>query len=325
MRIGPYIIDPPIVLAPMAGVTDKPFRLLCRELGAGLCVSEMTTADPRLWNTPKSRARMDHDGEPGPVAVQIAGGDPQLLAVAARHNVDQGAQIIDINMGCPVKKVCNAWAGSALLQDESLVGRILEAVVAAVDVPVTLKIRTGWSREGRNALRVARLAEQAGIAALTIHGRTRDQLFAGSAEHETAAELVRCVSIPVIVNGDIDGPERAAAVLEATGAVGVMIGRAAQGRPWIFRELAAWLSRGERIPGPSPAEVLSILLRHVRSLHEFYGEYRGLRIARRHIGWYCRAHPGGEALRQKINRIDSAPGQLAALAEWFAPPAAAAA
>src|SRR5690606_11564822 len=238
MRIGPFQIDPPVILAPMAGVTDKPFRVLCKRLGAGLAVSEMTTSDPRFWGTGKSLRRMDHAGEPDPVGVQIAGTIPEVMADAARHNVDHGAQIIDINMGCPAKKVCNAWAGSALMRDEALVARILEAVVAAVDVPVTLKIRTGWAAGQRNALAIARIAEDAGIAALAIHGRTRDQHYAGEAEYDTIAEVKSRLRIPVVANGDIDSPDKALEVLGRTGADAVMVGRAAQGRPWIFREIA---------------------------------------------------------------------------------------
>jgi len=317
MQIGPYQIDPPLVLAPMAGVTDKPFRILCREQGAGLCVSEMTTADSRLWRTPKSRHRMDHAGEPAPITVQIAGGDPEMLAAAARHNVAHGAQIIDINMGCPAKKVCNSQAGSALLQDEALVGRILEAVVAAVDVPVTLKIRTGWNRANRNALRIARLAEGAGIAALSVHGRTRDQLYTGEAEHESAAVVKAAVRIPVIVNGDIRTPAQALAVLRATGADAVMIGRGAQGRPWIFRSVAHYLASGELLPEPSTVEVGALLLRHLRALHEFYGEQRGLRIARRHFGWYCQDHPQAAGFRILFNRAQSAAEQLDLSRSWF--------
>lgn len=318
MLIGPYRIDPPVILAPMAGVTDKPFRLLCRRLGAGLCVSEMTIADPRLWNTPKSRHRMDHAGEPGPVAVQIAGSDPAMLADAARHNVAQGAQIIDINMGCPAKKVCNAWAGSALMRDEALVGRILDAVVAAVPVPVTLKIRTGYSRDQRNAPAIARLAEQAGIAALTVHGRTRDQLYTGTAEYQTVAGIKAAVSIPVVVNGDIDSPRKAAAVLRETGADAVMIGRAAQGRPWLPGAIGYYLATGEEPPEPSPAEVGRLLLGHLEALHGFYGEYRGLRIARKHLGWYCREHPGADDFRRRVTRAETAAEQLALTREYFA-------
>ena len=284
MQIGPYRIDPPLVLAPMAGVTDKPFRLLCKRMGAGLAVSEMTTSDARLWRSAKSRARMDHAGEPEPVSVQIAGSDPRMLAEAARHNAAQGAQIIDINMGCPAKKVCNAWAGSALLQDEPLVARILAAVVAAVDVPVTLKIRTGWDREHRNALRIARIAEDAGIAALAVHGRTRADKYEGVAEYETIAAVKAAARIPVIANGDIATPQQARAVLAATGADALMIGRGAQGRPWIFRQIARYLADGTLLPEPGPEEVCAILCGHLRALYDFYGEEAGVRIARKHLG-----------------------------------------
>ncbi len=322
MRIGPYQIDPPVVLAPMAGVTDKPFRQLCRRLGAGLCVSEMTSADPRLWQTRKSSLRMDHAGEPAPIAVQIAGADPQMLAEAARANVARGAQIIDINMGCPAKKVCKAWAGSALLRDEALVARILDAVVAAVDVPVTLKIRTGWRHDQRNALRIARIAESAGIAALAVHGRTREQRYSGVAEYETIAAVKAGVSIPVMANGDIDSPQKAARVLAMTGADAVMIGRGAQGRPWIFREIAHYLASGAPLPAPAPAEVSAILLAHVEALHEFYGEVSGVRIARKHLAWYCHDHPQSTTFREQVNRAESAPRQLALIHEHFAAPAA---
>ncbi len=317
MQIGPYRIEPPLVLAPMAGVTDKPFRRLAKRLGAGLTVSEMTTADPRLWHTPKSRRRMDHVGEPEPVSVQIAGSDPAMLAAAARHNVAHGAEIIDINMGCPAKKVCGAWAGSALLRDEELVGRICRAVVGAVEVPVTLKIRTGWSREHRNGVAVARIAEDAGIAALAVHGRTREDLYHGEAEYETIASIKRAVSIPVAANGDIDSPEKARAVLEATGADGLLIGRAAQGNPWIFGEIAHFLATGERLPPPSAAEVEAVLLEHLDALYAFYGEAQGARIARKHIAWYAKAHPGAEHLRVAVNTTESAEIQREAVRGHF--------
>ena len=263
MQIGPYRIEPRVVLAPMAGVTDKPFRQLCKRLGAGLAMSEMTTADPRLWHTRKSLQRMDHVGEPAPIGVQIAGYDPRMLAEAARYNVDHGAQIIDINMGCPAKKVCNVYSGSALLQDEPLVARIVEAVVAAVDVPVTLKIRTGWNRDNRNGVRIARIAEAAGIAALAVHGRTRADLYNGDAEFATIAAIKAAVRIPVLANGDIDSPLKAREVLAATGADAVMIGRAAQGRPWIFREIAHFLEHGTLIAEPDAGEVCAILCAHL--------------------------------------------------------------
>ena len=263
MRIGPYLIDPPVVLAPMAGVTDKPFRLLCKRLGAGLAVSEMTNADPRLWHTRKSLQRMDHVGEPELVSVQIAGYDPAMLAEAARFNVANGAQIIDINMGCPAKKVCNVWSGSALLQDEPLVARIVKAVVDAVEVPVTLKIRTGWDRQNRNALNIARIAEDNGIAALAVHGRTRADKYEGDAEYDTITAVKAAVSIPVLANGDVNTPQQARHVLDITGADALMIGRGAQGRPWIFREIAHYLATGDLLPEPGPAEVATILLGHL--------------------------------------------------------------
>ena len=317
MQIGRHSIDPPLILAPMAGVTDKPFRILAKRLGAGYAVSEMTTADPRLWATPKSRSRLDHAGEPSPVGVQIAGADPAALADAARYNVEHGAEIIDINMGCPAKKVCNAWAGSALLRDEALVGRILDAVVAAVDVPVTLKIRTGFDAANRNAVRIARIAEAAGIAAIAVHGRTRDMHYRGEAEYETIAEVKQAVRIPVIANGDIESPRKARDVLARTGADALMIGRAAQGRPWIFREIAHFLATGEELPEPSLAEVREILLGHVRALHAFYGEERGVRIARKHLGWYAKDRPENAAFRAIVNRAESASEQLRLTALYF--------
>jgi tRNA-dihydrouridine synthase B len=309
MQIGPYVIEPKVMLAPMAGVTDKPFRVLCKRLGAGLCVSEMTTSDPRFWNTSKSLHRMDHVGEPAPVSVQIAGTVPEVMAEAARHNVEHGAQLIDINMGCPAKKVCNAWAGSALMRDEALVARILEAVVGAVDVPVTLKIRTGWAADQRNALTIARIAEAAGIAALAVHGRTRDQQYTGVAEYDTIAAIKSALSIPVIANGDIDSPRKAAFVLAHTGADAVMIGRAAQGRPWIFREVAHYLATGELLPAPTLREIRDILLSHLEHLHAFYGEQAGVRIARKHLGWYAKDRPENVAFRAVVNRAETAEAQ----------------
>lgn len=317
MRIGCHDITPPVVLAPMAGVTDKPFRLLCKRLGAGLCVSEMTTSDPRFWATAKSRHRMDHAGEPAPVSVQIAGTVPAVMADAARHNVDHGAQVIDINMGCPAKKVCNAWAGSALMRDEALVGRILDAVVNAVDVPVTLKIRTGWAADAKNALAIARIAESAGIAALAIHGRTRDQQYTGFAEYDTIAEVKSALTIPVMANGDIDSPRKAADVLAYTRCDAVMIGRAAQGRPWIFREIAHFLATGEELPPPSLAEVRDVLLGHLEALHAFYGEASGVRIARKHLGWYAKDRPENAAFRAVVNRAETADAQLRLTRDYF--------
>ncbi|MGJ7460668.1 tRNA dihydrouridine synthase DusB [Halomonas sp. MA07-2] len=285
-RIGAHQLPNRVILAPMAGVTDRPFRQLCRRLGAGLVVGEMVTSDPSLWHTRKSRLRMDHQGEPGPRAVQIAGGDAEMLAEAARLNAAQGAEIIDINMGCPAKKVCNKAAGSALLRDEALVVEILEAVVTAVEVPVTLKIRTGWCADSNNGVRIARLAEAAGIRALAVHGRHRQQRYTGHAEYDTIAEIKAAVGIPVFANGDIDSPEKAAAVLDYTGADAVMVGRGAQGNPWIFREIDHYLRHGERLAPPAGEERAAVLRDHLGALHDFYGEHMGVRIARKHVGWY---------------------------------------
>ncbi|HEY8011456.1 MAG TPA: tRNA dihydrouridine synthase DusB [Rudaea sp.] len=323
MRIGPYSIDPPIALAPMAGVTDKPFRRLCKRLGAGLAVSEMTTSDARLWTTRKSLQRMDHAGERDPVyqqpiSVQIAGYDPGMLADAARYNVDHGAQIIDINMGCPAKKVCNVYSGSALLQDEVLVARILEATVKAVDVPVTLKIRTGWNHDNRNGVRIARIAQDSGIAALAVHGRTRADLYNGEAEYDTIAAIKAAVSIPVFANGDIDTPQKARAVLDYTRCDGLLIGRAAQGRPWIFREIAHFLATGKTPTPPSTDEISSILLEHLENLYAFYGEQQGVRIARKHLGWYAKDRPENIAFRAVVNRAETASEQLRLTREYFA-------
>jgi tRNA-dihydrouridine synthase B len=317
MRIGPYLIDPPLILAPMAGVTDKPFRLLCKELGAGYAVSEMTASDPRLWRTRKSLQRLDHAGEPSPIGVQIAGSDPDALAAAARHCVEHGAEIIDINMGCPAKKVCNAWAGSALLRDEPLVARILRAVVDAVAVPVTLKIRTGWSRENKNGAAIARIAEDCGVRALAVHGRTRDMLYQGEAEYDTIADIKRAVAIPVIANGDVDSPEKARDVLSRTNADALMIGRPAQGRPWVFREIAHFLATGERLPPPSLLEVRDILLAHVEALHAFYGDSAGVRIARKHLGWYAKDRPQNAAFREVVYRAETGSEQRALTRAYF--------
>ena len=317
MQIGPHSIQPNVILAPMAGVTDKPFRLLCKRLGAGLAVSEMTTSDPRFWHTPKSLHRMDHAGEPDPVGVQIAGTLPEVMADAARHNVAHGAQLIDINLGCPAKKVCNAWAGSALMRDPPLVARILEAVVAAAGVPVTLKIRTGWNADNRNAPEIARIAQESGIAALAVHGRTRDQQYTGIAEYETMAAIKAALRIPVIANGDIDSPRKARAVLDATGCDAVMVGRAAQGRPWIFREIAHFLATGKTLPEPPLAEVRDILLAHLEHLHAFYGEVSGVRIARKHLGWYARDRPENAAFRAVVNRAQTAAEQLRLTRDYF--------
>ena len=317
MQIGAHRLRNALFVAPMAGVTDRPFRQLCKRFGAGLAVSEMVSAKPELRETRKSRLRTDHAGESEPIAVQIAGADADQLARAARYNVERGAQIIDINMGCPAKKVCNVMAGSALLENEPLVARILEAVVGAVDVPVTLKIRTGPERSRRNALRIARIAESCGIRMLSIHGRSRACGFSGDAEYETIAEVKSAMRIPVIANGDIASPEQARAVLELTGADGLMIGRAAQGRPWLFREIEHYLATGRRLPAPRVAEIRAVLLEHLRELHEFYGAEHGVRIARKHIGWYVRALDGGEAFRQRMNALQDAAQQVAAVGEYF--------
>ncbi|MBS0557153.1 MAG: tRNA dihydrouridine synthase DusB [Proteobacteria bacterium] len=318
MRIGPYTIDPPIGLAPMAGVTDKPFRQLCKRLGAGLATTEMTTSDPRLWTTRKSLKRMDHAGEPAPVSVQIAGYDPAMLADAARYNAEAGAQIIDINMGCPAKKVCNVFAGSALMQDEPLVARILAAVVAAVDIPVTLKIRTGWNRDNKNGLAVARIAQESGIAALAVHGRTRADLYLGEAEYETIAAIKQAVSIPVFANGDVDTPQKAKAVLDYTKCDGLLIGRAAQGRPWIFREIAHFLATGQLLEPPAMDEVCAILCGHLEALYAFYGEVAGVRIARKHLGWYAKDRAENAAFRAVVNRAETATEQLRLTRDYFA-------
>ncbi len=317
MHIGPVRIDPPVALAPMAGVTYKPFRQLCKRLGAGLAVSEMTTSDPRLWHTRKSLHRMDHAGEPDPVSVQIAGSDPAVLAKAARHNVAHGAQLIDINMGCPAKKVCNAWAGSALLADEALVARICKAVVAAVEVPVTLKIRTGQMPEHRNALAIAHIAEASGIAALAVHGRTRSQKYEGFAEYDTIAAVKASVSIPVFANGDIDSPAKAREVLDYTHADALMIGRGAQGRPWIFREVAHHLATGDTLPEPGVREVRDILLGHLQDLYAFYGEAMGVRIARKHLGWYAKDRPENAGFRAVVNAAESTREQLRLTRDYF--------
>ena len=317
MRIGAHVLRSGLFVAPMAGITDRPFRRLARRYGAAVAVSEMVSSRPELRESRKTRLRVDHSGEPGPIAVQIAGADPQMLADAARHNVALGAQIIDINMGCPAKKVCNVLAGSALLEDEALVARILEAVVKAVEVPVTLKIRTGPSPERRNALSIARIAEAAGVQMLAIHGRTRACAFRGHAEHETIADVKSRLRIPVIANGDVDTPEEAKRVLEATGADGIMIGRAAQGRPWLFREISQFLATGEPAAPAAPAEIRAVLLEHLEALYQLYGEEQGTRVARKHIGWTVRALPGGDEFRCAAVRIESAAAQHSAVNDYF--------
>lgn len=317
MRIASHTLTNQVALAPMAGVTDLPFRRLCRQQGAGLLVSEMLTSDSSLWYSKKSMRRLPHADEPGPVSVQIAGADPELMAEAARLNVGMGAQIIDINMGCPAKKVCRRAAGSALLRDEALVRRILEAVVGAVDVPVTLKFRTGWDTEHRNAVNIARMAEDIGVQALALHGRTRACRFNGAVEYDTIAEVVKNVAIPVFANGDIDSPQKARKVLESTGADGIMIGRAAQGNPWIFRDTVAFLATGQLPPAPLVGEVRHLVQDHLHSLHEFYGKESGVRIARKHLGWYTTNLPDGEAFRCHFNRLDNAAQQRQAVETFF--------
>ena len=320
MRIGAISLPNRLFVAPMAGVTDRPFRMLCRQLGAGYAVSEMVTSKRELWDTLKTSRRADHTGEPGPIAVQIAGVDPQEMADAARYNIDRGAQIIDINMGCPAKKVCKVWAGSALMQDEPLALRIVQAVVAACEplgVPVTLKMRTGWCQQERNALRLARAAESAGVAMVTVHGRTREQGYGGHAEHDTVAAVKAVLKIPVVANGDIDSPAKAREVLRATGADAVMIGRAAQGRPWIFREIAHFLEHGSLPPPPATRDVQGWLTAHLQDHYTLYGEHLGVRTARKHIGWAVRALPGGEAFRAAMNTLDDCEAQLRAVHSFF--------
>jgi tRNA-dihydrouridine synthase B len=317
MKIGAYALPNAVFVAPMAGITDRPFRRLARRFGAALAVSEMVSARPELRGSRKTRLRLDHAGETGPVSVQIAGADAQMLAEAARFNVDLGADIIDINMGCPAKKVCNVAAGSALLENESLVARIVEAVASAVDVPVTVKIRTGPHPEHRNAVRIARLVESAGAQALAIHGRTRACMFEGCAEYDTIAAVKASIGIPVLANGDISTPEQAKRVLDLTGADGVMIGRAAQGRPWLFREIVHYLEHGERLAPPSTRERADVLVEHLDGLYDLYGDEQGARVARKHIGWAVRELPGGAGLRSAVNAIGAAQGQRAAVNDYF--------
>ncbi len=318
MQIGPYTLKNNLILAPMAGVTDRPFRQMCRSLGAGMAVSEMVSSNSLLWGSEKTKRRANHSGEPDPKSVQIMGADPQLMAEAAKYNAGNGAQIIDINMGCPAKKVCNVAAGSALMKDEKLVGEILEAVVEAVDVPVTLKIRTGWDRDNRNAPNVARIAEASGIQALAIHGRTRADGYKGDAEYETIATVKQQIQIPVIANGDITSPQKALEVQQKTGADALMIGRAAQGKPWIFRSILHFMQTGEILPDPTTEEVRDLLMGHLENLYGFYGEYTGVRIARKHISWYSKGQRHGAAFRQLVNRVDSAQQQLQMTREFFA-------
>ncbi|MBN3789260.1 tRNA dihydrouridine synthase DusB [Burkholderia sp. Ac-20353] len=320
--IGSHVLRNNLFVAPMAGVTDRPFRQLCKRLGAGYAVSEMVASNAQLWKSAKTMRRANHEGEVEPIAVQIAGADPAMMAEAARYNVDNGAQIIDINMGCPAKKVCNVAAGSALLQNEPLVQQIVEAVVGAVGtgpdaVPVTLKIRTGWDREHKNAITVARLAEAAGISMLTVHGRTRADLYRGDAEYDTIAAVKAAVGIPVVANGDITSPQKARAVLDATGADALMIGRAAQGRPWLFREIDHFLQTGELLPPPLIDEIQQVMNEHLEDHYAFYGEFTGVRTARKHIGWYTRGLSGANGFRHRMNTLDSTREQLAAVNAFF--------
>ncbi|NOX76924.1 MAG: tRNA dihydrouridine synthase DusB [Gammaproteobacteria bacterium] len=317
MKIGPYTLANQLILAPMAGVTDRPFRQLCKKLGAGMAVSEMVSSNSLLWGSEKTRRRANHDGETEPRAVQIMGADPAMMAEAARYNADNGAQIIDINMGCPAKKVCNVAAGSALLKNEKRVGEILDAVVKAVAVPVTLKIRTGWDTDNRNGVAIARIAENAGIQSLAVHGRTRACAYKGEAEFDTIAAIKAAIGIPVVANGDITTPEKARAVLDYTQADAVMIGRAAQGRPWIFREIAHYLETGEKRPEPDVKEVRDILLEHLNNLYAFYGEYAGVRMARKHIAWYSKGQRHGGAFRQAVNRVETIEEQLQITTHFF--------
>jgi tRNA-dihydrouridine synthase B len=318
MRIGPYKLKNNLIVAPMAGVTDRPFRILCKSMGAGMAVSEMVASNSLLYGSEKTKRRANHDGEVDPISVQIVGADARMLAQAAQHNVDNGAQIIDINMGCPAKKICNVMAGSALLQNEPLVAQLLEAVVNAVNVPVTLKIRTGWDKTNRNAINIAKIAEAAGIQALAIHGRTRACAYTGDAEYDTIAAVKDSVNIPIIANGDITTPEKAKLVLERTGADAVMIGRAAQGRPWLFREIEHFLLTGEHLPAPEVGEIHRVLLGHVQELYNFYGEHTGLRVARKHISWYTKGLVGSAHFRHLMNQLETPMAQLAAVDEFFA-------
>ncbi|QDL38996.1 tRNA dihydrouridine synthase DusB [Rhodoferax sediminis] len=320
MNIGPFTLANNLFVAPMAGVTDRPFRQLCKQLGAGYAVSEMVTSRRDLWNTLKTSRRANHAGEPGPIAVQIAGTDAPMMAEAAAYNIDRGAQIIDINMGCPAKKVCNKWAGSALMQDEALALAIVQAVVAVCaprQVPVTLKMRTGWCQSHKNAVTLARAAEDAGVQMVTVHGRTREQGYKGRAEYDTIRQVKAALRIPVVANGDIATPEQARGVLRETGADAVMIGRAAQGQPWIFREIAHFLATGEHLAPPLVAEVRRVLLDHLQDHYALYGEFSGVRTARKHIGWYVRALPGGEAFRARMNLLENCQAQCAAVADFF--------
>lgn len=317
MRIGPHQLKNNLIVAPMAGVTDRPFRMLCRSMGAGMAVSEMVASNSLLYGSKKTKRRANHEGETDPISVQLLGADPKMLARAARYNVDAGAQIIDINMGCPAKKICNVMAGSALLQNEALVAQILETVVAAVSVPVTLKIRTGWDTQNRNAVRIAQIAEISGIQALAIHGRTRACAYTGEAEYDTIAAVKASVKIPIIANGDITTPEKAHYVVQHTGADAVMIGRAAHGRPWLFREIAHFLDTGVHLPAPQVDEIQRVLLNHLHDLYDFYGEHTGLRVARKHISWYTKGLTGSAQFRRYMNQLESITEQLIAVNDFF--------
>ncbi len=317
MQIGSYTLKNRLILAPMAGVTDRPFRQLCRSLGAGMAVSEMVSSNSLLWGSDKTRRRANHEGEHGPISVQIMGTDPDMMAQAAKYNADNGAQIIDINMGCPAKKVCNIQAGSALLKNEPLVGQILASVVNAVDIPITLKIRTGWDQQNQNAAAIGKIAQESGIQALAIHGRTRADQYAGEAEYDTIADVKSRIQIPVIANGDINTPEKAKFVLDYTQVDAIMIGRAAQGRPWIFREIEHYLVTGKKLPEPAIEEIRDILLKHLQNLHEFYGERTGVRVARKHISWYSKGQPHGAAFRKTVNDIDDFESQLLVVQHFF--------
>lgn len=318
MQIGPYKLRNNLVVAPMAGVTDRPFRMLCKKMGAGLAVSEMVTSNSLLYGSAKTLRRANHQGEVEPISVQIAGSDPKMMAEAAKHNVDNGAQIIDINMGCPAKKICNVMAGSALLKDEPLVSQILKAVVGAVDVPVTLKIRTGWDKQNRNAVQIAKMAEDIGVQALAMHGRTRACLYMGDAEYDTIATVKQAIKIPLIANGDITTPEKARFVLDYTGADAVMIGRAAQGRPWIFREIEHYLATGTHMLPPTVQEIHQVMLEHIHDLYDFYGDLSGMRVARKHISWYTKGLKDSANFRHQMNQLQTIEEQLASIDAFFA-------
>ncbi len=318
MQIGQYKLKNNLIVAPMAGVTDRPFRMLCKRMGAGMAVSEMVASNSLLYGSEKTLRRANHEGEVDPISVQIVGADPAMLALAAKHNVDRGAQIIDINMGCPAKKICNVMAGSALLQNEPLVARLLEAVVKAVNVPVTLKIRTGWDKQNRNAIRIAKIAESSGIQALAIHGRTRACAYTGDAEYDTITAVKASVKLPIIANGDITSPEKARHVLQYSGADAVMIGRAAQGRPWLFREIEYFLKTGQHLPAPAVSEIHRVMVAHIHDLYDFYGEHSGLRVARKHISWYTKGLVDSANFRHQMNQLESCDAQLAAVDAFFA-------